>query len=731
MLKKAFIAMLAVAIFHIVMAEPLLQDGKPILGAEATETPYGKGIRFSSQEKITSSVRQALDMSKLAGKNVIVDGTMRFDDLTGDAFVSLEYTKPDGEKVTFHLRKRSGAGTKTLPWVRCIREHRVPEGATDGYLLVGLSNASGSAEFANLHVLPDEPLSEEKVEILDRSNFSKCIYPYGITAFRRNNKLIFRFELLDPTEFTPTEEESARGFVPFRPEEVREVAPGRKIHRDEVLSELKVKSTPGQGQELFVGVGVLRPFEKVKVEVGELKSEDGTVLPQSIFDLREAETMHIMWGRDYYRVLPRPQYPMREVPASPEFPRLFNLLSRLPKDAVPGVYRGTVVITADDQRMELPLTYEVLPFKLVVGKPFMFCYYHKPNIKCYEDMVDHGANSVYLGDAKVSAQMKDGELVMDYTIPDKHIECYHQSGMSKELVFNPFHDRLASRVLELLDLHKNYRMRKFYGEPHYFVPEGQYPPEAAVLYKKILAEMFAHMKEKNYPDYMLHLVDEPDFPVDIDVNDANEWRYRGWYLKMELGFAKEVNPKVRTFSTAYKLPTIEKLRPELDIGCAEIERISREAAINYRRTVHGWGQPFWGMDWPAWWDDYVRTRRACGFIPADSKLDAFMIWVYYEPHLHDPDYVGDDFHGGYQRSNYTYLDKDGNFLPTVVFEGIRAGSNDWRYTETLREMLAKMPSVDYWRETKLLDDILASQMSNDEKREWIIQRILLLLGDQK
>jgi len=719
----------------------------PALPVKEVQTAFGQGWNFSSKVKTTQTIRKKIDLSGLAGKNVIIDGTMRFDKLDGKndkidgrmrigksdgfAFVALEYTKADGKKHTFYLRKARYAGTDSLPWIRCVREHRIPAGAKDGFLVAGISDASGAATFVNLRVFEDKPLSETKVEIRDGSKFTKCVFPHGILAFRRNNKLIFKFQLLDDTVFTPTAEEKARGFVPFRPEEVREVAPGRKIRRSEVLNELKVKSTPGQGQELFLAVGSLRNFKAVKVSVSTLKRADGKALPDSIFDLREAEIMRIMWGRDYYRTVPRPQYPMRPVAASPEHPRLFNLITRLPENAEAGIYRGTVTITADDSKMELPLTFEVLPFKLVTGKPYMFCYYHKPELKYYADMVDHGANSVYLGDAKVSANIKDGKLVMNYDIPDAHIECYRKSGMSKKIVFNPFHDRLASRVLELLGLHKNYKTIRAYGEPHYVVPEGKYPAEAAKLYKEIVREMFAHMKEKNYPDYLLHMMDEPAFPVDRTIDETNAWRFRGWFTKMELGFCKEVNPQVRTFSTAYKLLTIEQLRPELDVGCAEIERITREEAINYRRTVHNWGQPFWGMDWPAWWDDYCRTRRAAGFIPAETKLDAFMIWVYYISHLHDPEYIADDFHGGYQMANYSYHDKEGNLLPTVVFEGIRAGANDWRYVETLREMLKAMPSVDYWQETRLLDDLLASNKSSDEKREWVIQRILLLKGKGK
>jgi hypothetical protein len=226
-------------------------------------------------------------------------------------------------------------------------------------------------------------------------------------------------------------------------------------------------------------------------------------------------------------------------------------------------------------------------------------------------------------------------------------------------------------------------------------------------------------------------MDEPSFPVDRTVDEENAWRYRGWFAKMEMKLAKEVNPKVRTFSTAYKLPTIEQLRPELDIGCAEISRISRDDAIKYRETVHKWGQPFWGMDWPAWWDDYVGTRRACGFLPADRQLETFMIWVFYSPDTFNPEFEVDDFGAGYQRTMYCYKDKDGNYCPSVVFEGVRAGSNDWRYVETLKEMLAKLPAEESRNESKLLADLLASNKGNDEKREWIIERILTLMGKKQ
>jgi len=700
------------------------------------ETAFGPGLKINVKQRTTVRAFKNLDVKKFAGKKVVLDAKFRFKIApSGTASVHMEYNDASGKPVKVELRRHYYCGTDSLPWVRYAKQVTLPEKISNLKLVASMNNTNGELIVTGFRLLMEDEAAVENVKVPAnwRDKFDSRFFSDGLHAYSRNGKLIFRFDVLDDSVFSATAAEHQAGFVPFLPDEVREVAPGRKIRRKEVLKKLSVRSTPGQGQELFIAVGALRPLKDVTVKVSDLKSRDGKVLPASIFDPRQAELMNIIWGRDYYRTIPKVQIPIRSTAIEPGCPKLYNLISELPADAVPGVYEGTVTIAADGKKVELPLTFEVLPFVLAKGKPYMFCYYHKPVLESFKWMRKYGANSVYLGQAQAGvALLPDGDVKLNMDHCDALIDCYRKSGMTEKMVFNPFHDRLASRVLELLKIQGRYKRLIAYGEPHYVVPEGQYPQEAKELYKKIIGKVMEHTEKAGYPDYLLHLMDEPAFPVDRTIDENNAWRYRGWFAKMEYGLAKEVNPSVKTFSTAYKLPTIELLRPELDVGCAEISRISRDDAVKYRQTVHKWGQPFWGMDWPAWWDDYIGTRRACGFLPADRLLEAFMIWVFYTPDTFDPDFEIADFCYGYQRTMYCYKDKDGNYCPTVVFEGIRAGANDWRFVETLREILAKMPEKERIAEEKALENVLKSEkIPLQKKRDFVIDKILKFKGFSK
>lgn len=703
-------------------------ENSPLVSS--VSTAFGDGIRISAEQRSTVRWVQPLDAGEYAGKKLVLEAKFRFKIApnTGTATVHLEYTDADGKKNTVELRRHYYCGTESLPWVHYAKQFTLPENVSDLKLMAGFTNTYGELVVVDFRLFPEDAAEVRQVKVPDdwKNKYASHTFPGGLHAYSRDSKLIFNFEIWDDTVFEPLPNEERAGFVAFCPKEVREVAPGRKIHREEVLKELSVRSTPGQGQECFLAIGALRPLENVTVEIGELKSADGKVLPSTVFDPRQAELMNIIWGRDYYRIIPKVQVPVRPTAIHPDCPRLYNLISELPEDAAPGVYKGKVIITGDGQKVELPFTFEVLPFTLEKGKPYMFCYYHKPVLESFKWMRKYGANTVYLGQAGAKATLKeDGEVDLDMSQCDGLIDCYRNSGMTEIIIFNPFHDRLASRVLEMLQIQGRYEKIVAYGEPHYIVPEGEYPPEATELYKKVIGKVFEHTEQAGYPDYVLHLMDEPAFPVDRTIDETNKWRFRGWFCKMEMRLAKEVNPKIRTFSTAYKLPTIELLRPELDIGCAEISRISRDEAIKYRETVHNWGQPFWGADWPAWWDDYVGTRRACGFLPADRLLEAFIIWVFYAPMTFDLDFEVDDFCYGYQRTMYCYKDKEGNYCPSVVFEGVRAGANDWRYVETLREILPRLPEETRHEEEQALEDILKSEtVPLDQKRDYVIDKIL-------
>ncbi|MBQ9787855.1 MAG: hypothetical protein IJW33_06785 [Lentisphaeria bacterium] len=696
------------------------------------DTAFGKGFRLHASFKGSLRAVKKLDAGKYAGKKVVLDAQFKFIcHKNSQAAMRLEYKTAAGKIEQIVLQRAGHSGTVTLPWVRYAKQVTLPEKISDLKLVAELSSAvNGEIIFTTFRLIPESEAKTEIVKVPEnwKGTFASHHFSDGLHAYSRNGKLIFRFDVLDESRFSATDAEKETGFVPFLPDEVREVAPGRKIRRKEVLKSLSVRSAPGQNQELFIAIGALRPLKNVTVKVSELKSSDGKTLPPSIFDPRQAELMNIIWGRDYYRTIPKVQIPVTPTAIAPDCPKLYNLISELPEDAAPGIYKGTVTITADGKDLQLPLTFEVLPFKLAKGVPYMFCYYHEAAPESFKWMKKYGANSVYLGDARAKVTLKNGKIVLDMKDCDALMECYRKSGMSEVVIFNPFHDRLASIVLELLNIHKRFPKLPVYGTAHYTIPRGQYPAEAEKLYKDIIREVAAYTTKNNYPDYLLHLMDEPAFPVDRTPEEVNRWTYRGWYAKMEYGLAKAAVPGIRTFCTAYTLPVIDNLRPELDVGCIKSSRVSRDEAVNFRKTVKSWGQPFWGIDWPVWWDDYEKTRVACGFLPADRKMEGFIIWTFYRPDTFDPDFELGDFRYGYQRTMYCYKDKDGNYCPSVVFEGVRAGANDWRYVETLRNIISKLPERSRISETAALDNVLKSEkMPLNKKRNYVIDRIMKLL----
>ena len=64
------------------------------------------------------------------------------------------------------------------------------------------------------------------------------------------------------------------------------------------------------------------------------------------------------------------------------------------------------------------------------------------------------------------------------------------------------------------------------------------------------------------------------------------------------------------------------------------------------------------------------------------------LWTYYGPYDHKDEY--DELRGNrYGYAVPSYLSRDGTLLPTVPWEAIREGINDWRYARTLRHWVEK------------------------------------------
>lgn len=187
---------------------------------------------------------------------------------------------------------------------------------------------------------------------------------------------------------TPNADEQRRGFVLFKRPAMCLVypdsRPGPRLER------LEAFAARGEIEPVTLSLHALRELSGVELSVSDLKGPGGKVIPGSVFERRVVECLDkrvVYASNDYLADTPSYLAPWRQVDVGQGVSRTFWLDFTAPRDAAPGVYRGTVEVSAGAGVAAVPLHVRVLPFALPELKGLMYGEYYTTYGK-YTDSAD-------------------------------------------------------------------------------------------------------------------------------------------------------------------------------------------------------------------------------------------------------------------------------------------------------------------------------------------------------
>ena len=168
-------------------------------------------------------------------------------------------------------------------------------------------------------------------------------------------------------DYQPTDEDRRRGYVVFHRHWMEAVEHDSRPQHGDVAADLTLQATPGEYEPVTFSIWPQEDLSAVRVTVGDLKSDDGAVLP--------GETVQVWYlqQKQERRPLPATAYRIRgtflpdwEVrDLFPDVTQRCWLSVHVPNDAVAGVYRGPVKIEPKGApATTLELSVHVLPFVL-------------------------------------------------------------------------------------------------------------------------------------------------------------------------------------------------------------------------------------------------------------------------------------------------------------------------------------------------------------------------------
>jgi hypothetical protein len=671
--------------------------------AEIVPGPKGSCVRIRSTSSNASTyVTQSLDPQRIRGRRVRVEATLKAEKVAMGEFhysqAKLILICNDGQKDHYLERDFSG----TFAWKRVSEPWLIPDNCQKATLYLGLHTTTGTVWYDEVRVTVPTLQSERTLG----GGIQERVYDDGVFLHVDGREFTQQESDQAGGDFQPTAAEQEKGLVLFQTEEPSEVVPGRMPRREEVLGDaetLQLLAAPDQYEPIAFAALALRPMKRVSVKVPELVGPNGAVIRPTAFDVRRGRS--VIQRVDYktleYHRVPKLLEKAREVPLVPQCPQLFWLTLHVPADAVPGEYAGRIAVHAEEQVVWLPVRLRVLPFQLAANKPWMLFFYNSNPAEAeryFRDMREHGMTSVILAQVNAPLRREGERVTTDFATSDAFVEAYRKAGFREPLVYNPFHDRLATRLLELFGQADKYPKVVNYGEEICVFKEGAYPAALQDVYRQVVRELYDHARQANWPPMLYYPVDEP--------NDAKDWRTVA--ARLEYRLTKEAVPSARTFCTAYSLDAMKRLEPWLDVRTVPINQLAKDAPSNqayhdYQRRAGG---EIWGIEWPAMWDDFFRARQLGGFGPAKADIACMTAWTYYNPSPWTDEY--NDLRGPTKRCLLVYRDADGGLIPTLPWEGIRAGITDRRYLTTLEQAVAKAEGSKRQRGTDALREILAS-----------------------
>jgi len=330
--------------FDALQPDPLYQDFLCIeAGGLAVDVPNGKYrvfVNIDSPSGFWGEYQTFRRRAILAEGRPVVEETMDFEAFKAKyfRFWSLDDLPTD---VTFDKYQKAA-----------FREKRFDVDVTDGQLNLEFQGENWACCVSALVIFPVRKAAQGEA-------FLKNVEARRRFYFDNYFKRVLPAPTGDP--LLPTAADRRRGFVVFQRDVMRDVSYNDTPWKREVGNLLRGEAFAGEYEPVTATLVPLRDLGTVKVTVGDLTGPAATI-PAAAIDLGYVSyrISRVTGDGTVYTIIPRLIMPGGVVNMPQRLSRRFWLTVRTPTDARPGVYKGTITIRAENgETAALPLEFRV------------------------------------------------------------------------------------------------------------------------------------------------------------------------------------------------------------------------------------------------------------------------------------------------------------------------------------------------------------------------------------
>jgi hypothetical protein len=530
---------------------------------------------------------------------------------------------------------------------------------TDGQLNIDFKGENWACSVSAVIVFPMEKAEQGE-------KFLK--YVEGKRRFHFDNyfKRILHRPTGDP--LSPTAQDQRRGYVAFQRDAMEDVYYNDSPRKEEITGTLHGQAFAGEYDPVALGLAPLQDLGRVTVTASDLTGPSGTI-PASAIDIGYVSYRinRVTMEGSVYTIGPRLVMPSATVDMPKDVTRRFWLTVKTPVDAKPGVYKGMVAVTSKTAGMTaIPLVFRVRagtldpvdvpagPWGYTIGTPWpsedpdAAAYNRKMTVNSLQKMREYGCTTCSGMPLIFYRGFKNGKPSLDFKAADEQMK------FAKELGFLAVVSYGGGVV----------GFNAYYQDPAAMTAAGF--KDYSEFVKAVYSEVQRHADEQGWLPVYYNLGDEP---IGDDLHRAaeNAEAYRKAFPKGPPWFTAAssyagTDPKDPHFRLAKALQVVnwglhseDSVRLLHDCGC-------------------DWAFYNGGNRWT--YGDYMyKAVKQFGM--------KFRVSWHWNIVAGDPYYALDCREDDYAWCNAT---PDGRLVPSVGFERIREGLDDYRRLVTLARL---------------------------------------------
>ncbi|HCE46053.1 MAG TPA: hypothetical protein DET40_21120 [Lentisphaeria bacterium] len=493
----------------------------------------------------------------------------------------------------------------------------------------------------------------------------------------------------DKTEFELSDTQKMQGYVIFSRSYMEDVYPDSKPMKEELTKNLSAYACQGEIEPVTFALRSFKDLGKVKVVPGVLTGPG--IIPASNIKVGYVSNRITRVNADgtIYTVKPRFVMNTAETDLPGDTSKWFWANIKVPKDAAPGIYRGTLdILFEDETKDEVNVQLEVVgpqlneldvpagPWGLEIRVPWF-----AEEMKEYNDGMDEKSLALmheygctaFSSSLNLKLEGKSDELTIDFTNADRIMKLAKDKDM---LLFVNY-----GTAIQGLNL---------YGYPNPANPADYGFKDLDSLYGHVFSLIDKHSQEAGWIPLVITICDEP---IGDDVSKS---------MKNAALLKKCATDNMR-FAGATSLSKEHAGNAGL-VQSLDIANFNVHDKWSVDEANKGGGFAFYngGNRWT--YGPYMFMLRQ------KYKMKFRLAW-HWNCNAGDPYYALDCREDDYAWAN---ANAKGELVTSVAFERIREGIDDYRYLLTLKKLAEKYPGHQASIESKdLFDKVMALEPNKD------------------